>query len=259
VKPDRSRCLENCRVNKGRRRTTRPWPEKWRHLRRLRNDAFGTAHRAEATTYGIARFWRRSPLAPGRYASGAGGLGKALTAPRRPLVAISLPVPRSPLSPAILGELGEKSGPAEIVAAASPIFSCWPRVLPVRKSRVEADWSARRKDHRTIKGESAGPCRPSGLGCGAKDYPSRPRATVKDAGDVAAVTLDPRHRPKTAVSFADALRKGRTIVSERSGGRVRVRPIRRGTKTIAHRSRLSPILDRAGGGGLGSQRSRSTG
>ena len=80
--------LENCRCNKGEKKDNEELARKMAALCDVYvNDAFGTAHRAEATTHGIAKF---APVACAGILMGAeiDALGKALHAPARPLVAI---------------------------------------------------------------------------------------------------------------------------------------------------------------------------
>ncbi|MGA9395802.1 MAG: phosphoglycerate kinase [Azonexus sp.] len=80
--------LENCRVNKGEKKNNEELAQKMAKLCDIYvNDAFGTAHRAEATTHGIAQF---APVACAGMLMGAeiDALGKALHSPKRPLVAI---------------------------------------------------------------------------------------------------------------------------------------------------------------------------
>ncbi|MDX9716569.1 phosphoglycerate kinase [Thauera sp. WH-2] len=88
VKPGEVVLLENCRCNKGEKKDNEELAKKMAALCDLYvNDAFGTAHRAEATTHGIARF---APVACAGILMGAeiDALGKALHDPKRPLVAI---------------------------------------------------------------------------------------------------------------------------------------------------------------------------
>ena len=88
VKPGEVVLLENCRVNKGEKKNSDELAEKMAKLCDVYvNDAFGTAHRAEATTHGIARF---VPVACAGILMGAeiDALSKALHEPKRPLVAI---------------------------------------------------------------------------------------------------------------------------------------------------------------------------
>ncbi len=88
LKPGEVVLLENCRCNKGEKKDNEELAKKMAALCDVYvNDAFGTAHRAEATTHGIARF---APVACAGILMGAeiDALGKALHAPKRPLVAI---------------------------------------------------------------------------------------------------------------------------------------------------------------------------
>jgi len=88
VKPGEVVLLENCRVNKGEKKNNEELARKMGKLCDIYvNDAFGTAHRAEATTHGIAQF---APVACAGMLMGAeiDALGKALHSPKRPLVAI---------------------------------------------------------------------------------------------------------------------------------------------------------------------------
>ena len=88
VAPGEVVLLENCRCNKGEKKDNEELAQKMAALCDIYvNDAFGTAHRAEATTHGIARF---APVACAGILMGAeiDALGKALHAPKHPLVAI---------------------------------------------------------------------------------------------------------------------------------------------------------------------------
>ncbi len=88
VKPGEVVLLENCRVNKGEKKNNDELAQKMAKLCDIYvNDAFGTAHRAEATTHGIAKY---APVACAGILMGAeiDALSKALHNPKRPLVAI---------------------------------------------------------------------------------------------------------------------------------------------------------------------------
>src|ERR671929_943627 len=88
VKPRQVVMLENCRVNKGEKKDDPALAKKMAALCDVYvNDAFGTAHRAEATTHGIARFAKVACAGP-LMAAELDALGKALADPARPLVAI---------------------------------------------------------------------------------------------------------------------------------------------------------------------------
>ena len=88
VEPGRVVLLENCRFNKGEKKNDETLSKKMAGLCDVYvNDAFGTAHRAEATTHGIARFAKVACAGP-LMAGEVEALGRALEAPARPLVAI---------------------------------------------------------------------------------------------------------------------------------------------------------------------------
>jgi len=88
VKPGEVVMLENCRVNKGEKKNDEALGRKMAALCDIYvNDAFGTAHRAEATTHGMAQYAPVACAGP-LMAAELDALGKALNHPRRPLVAI---------------------------------------------------------------------------------------------------------------------------------------------------------------------------
>src|SRR5437660_6566020 len=107
VEPGQVVMLENCRVNKGEKKDDAELAKKIAGLCDVYvNDAFGTAHRAEATTHGVARFAKVACAGP-LMAAELEALGKALGNPARPLVAI---VAGSKVSTklTVLGELAKK-------------------------------------------------------------------------------------------------------------------------------------------------------
>jgi phosphoglycerate kinase len=80
--------LENCRVNKGEKKNDEALSRKMAALCDIFvHDAFGTAHRAEASTYGIAQFAKTACAGP-LLAAEMDAISKALANPKRPLVAI---------------------------------------------------------------------------------------------------------------------------------------------------------------------------
>ena len=88
VAPGEVVLLENCRCNKGEKKNDDVLAQKMSKLCDVyANDAFGTSHRAEATTHGIAQYAPIACAGP-LLAAELDALGKALSAPRRPLVAI---------------------------------------------------------------------------------------------------------------------------------------------------------------------------
>src|SRR6202007_509400 len=88
VAPGQVVLLENCRLNKGEKKNDEALARKLAALTDIYvNDAFGTAHRAEATTYGIAQFAKIAAAGP-LLAAEIDAITKALADPKRPLVAI---------------------------------------------------------------------------------------------------------------------------------------------------------------------------
>src|SRR5882762_5657541 len=88
VSPGQLVLLENCRVNKGEKKNDEALSRKMAALCDVFvHDAFGTAHRAEASTYGIAQFAKIACAGP-LLAAEIDAITKALANPKRPLVAI---------------------------------------------------------------------------------------------------------------------------------------------------------------------------
>lgn len=88
VKPGELMLLENCRVNIGEKKNDETLARKMAALCDIFvHDAFGTAHRAEASTYGIAQYAKVACAGP-LLAAEMDAISKVLTNPRRPLVAI---------------------------------------------------------------------------------------------------------------------------------------------------------------------------
>jgi phosphoglycerate kinase len=238
--------LENCRVNKGEKKNDETLARKMAALCDVFvNDAFGTAHRAEATTHGIARFAPVACAGP-LMAAELDALGKALTAPRRPLVAI---VAGSKVSTklSILGELAKKVDHLIVGGGIANTFML-AEGLPVGKSLVEADLVGEANSiSETIKAKGGVVPIPVDVVC-AKEFSAQAKATVKDAGDVAADDLILDIGPKTASKFADALRKAGTIVWNGPVGVFEFNQFGEGTKTIAHAIAASAAFSIAGGG-----------
>ena len=88
VQPGEVVLLENCRLNKGEKKNSDELSKKMAMLTDIFvHDAFGTAHRAEASTYGIAKYAKLACAGP-LLAAEIDALTKALEQPKRPLVAI---------------------------------------------------------------------------------------------------------------------------------------------------------------------------
>ena len=125
VEPGSVVLLENCRFNKGEKKNDEALSKKMAALCDVYvNDAFGTAHRAEATTHGIARFAKVACAGP-LMAAEIDALGRALEKPARPLVAI---VGGSKVSTklTILACARARKSTSSSSAAASPTRFCSP-------------------------------------------------------------------------------------------------------------------------------------
>jgi phosphoglycerate kinase len=246
VKPGDVVLLENCRVNKGENKNDESLARKMAALCDIYvNDAFGTAHRAEATTQGIARFAGVACAGP-LMAAELEALGKALSAPKRPLVAI---VAGSKVSTKlnILGELSKKVDHLIVGGGIANTFML-AEGLPVGKSLVEADLAGEaRSIIETFKAKGGVVPIPVDVVC-AKEFSAQAKATVKDAGDVAADDVILDIGPKTASKYADALRKAGTIVWNGPVGVFEFDQFGEGTKIIAHAIAASTAFSLAGGG-----------
>ena len=238
--------LENCRVNKGEKKNDESLARKMAALCDIYvNDAFGTAHRAEATTHGIARFAAVACAGP-LMAAELEALGKALSAPKRPLVAI---VAGSKVSTklSILAELSKKVDHLIVGGGIANTFML-AEGMPVGKSLVEADLAGEaRSIIETIKAKGGVVPIPVDVVC-AREFSAQAKATVKDAGDVAADDLILDIGPKTASKYADALRKAGTIVWNGPVGVFEFDQFGEGTKIIAHAIAASTAFSLAGGG-----------
>ena len=137
VAPGEVVLLENCRVNKGEKKNDEQLARKMAALCDIYvNDAFGTAHRAEATTHGIAQFAKVACAGP-LLAAEIDAITQALTSPKRPLVAI---VAGSKVSTklTILKALAEKVDQLIVGGGIANTFML-AAGLPIGKSLAEPD------------------------------------------------------------------------------------------------------------------------
>ena len=246
VKPGQVVLLENCRVNKGEKKNDDTLARKMAALCDVYvNDAFGTAHRAEATTQGIARFAPVACAGP-LLAAELDALGKALRDPRRPLVAI---VAGSKVSTklTILGELAKKVDQLIVGGGIANTFML-ARGLSIGKSLAEADLvNEARNIMAIIAAKGGGVPIPIDVVC-AKEFSVDAKATVKDAKEVAPDDLILDIGPKTASQLAGILGKAGTIVWNGPVGVFEFDRFGAGTKTIAQAIAGSPAFSIAGGG-----------
>jgi len=246
VAPGQVVLLENCRVNKGEKKNSDELAQKMAKLCDVYvNDAFGTAHRAEATTHGIAKFAPVVAAGP-LLAAELDALGKALGAPQRPLLAI---VAGSKVSTklSILQSLADK---VDNLIVGGGIANTFMKAvgLNIGKSLAEADLVGEAKtiiDKMAARGATV-PI-PVDVVC-AKEFSPTAAATVKDVKDVADDDMILDIGPKTAAQLAEQIGKAGTIVWNGPVGVFEFDQFAEGTKTLAHAIAASKGFSIAGGG-----------
>jgi phosphoglycerate kinase len=246
VAPGQVVLLENCRVNKGEKKNSDELAQKMAKLCDVYvNDAFGTAHRAEATTHGIAKFAPVACAGP-LLAAELDALGKALGQPARPLVAI---VAGSKVSTklTILKSLADKVDNLIVGGGIANTFML-AAGLKIGKSLVEAELVNDAKaiiDMMAKRGASV-PI-PVDVVC-AKEFSAGAAATVKKVKDVADDDMILDIGPKTAAQLAQQIDKAGTIVWNGPVGVFEFDQFGEGTKTLAMAIAGSKGFSIAGGG-----------
>ncbi|SET37421.1 phosphoglycerate kinase [Variovorax sp. OV084] len=246
VKPGQIVLLENCRVNKGEKKNDEALAKKLAALTDIYvNDAFGTAHRAEATTYGIAQFAKIAAAGP-LLAAEIDAITKALAQPKRPLVAI---VAGSKVSTklTILKSLSANVDQLIVGGGIANTFML-AAGLKIGKSLAEPDLVDQAKaviDAMRARGADV----PIPVDVvTAKTFAADAAATVKDASDVADDDLILDIGPKTAAILAAQLREAGTIVWNGPVGVFEFDAFANGTKAIAQAIADSSAFSIAGGG-----------
>jgi len=246
VAPGNLVLLENCRMNIGEKKNTDELAKKMAALCDIYvNDAFGTAHRAEATTHGIAKFAKIACAGP-LLAAELDALGAALLNPKRPLVAI---VAGSKVSTklTILKSLAEKvdqlvvgGGIANtfLLAKGFPIGKSLAEPLLVSKAQEIIDLMAARGADVPI---------PVDVVCG-KEFSATATAVTKPANEVAADDMIFDVGPETARMFAAIMKDAGTIVWNGPIGVFEFAQFGHGTETLAHAIADSAAFSIAGGG-----------
>jgi len=238
--------LENVRVNKGEKKNADDLAQKIAQLCDIYvNDAFGTAHRAEASTHGIAKFAAIAAAGP-LLAAELDALGKALGAPNRPLLAI---VAGSKVSSklSILKALADK---VDNLIVGGGIANTFMKAvgLNVGKSLVEADLVDEAKaiiEMMAARGATV-PI-PVDVVC-AKEFSPTAVATIKDVADVADDDMILDIGPKTAHILAAQIAAAGTIVWNGPVGVFEFDQFGEGTKTLALAIAASKAFSIAGGG-----------
>jgi phosphoglycerate kinase len=240
VKPGQVVVLENARANKGEKKDDEALARKIAALADVYvNDAFGTAHRAEATTHGAARFAPVAVAGP-LMAAELDALGKALAGPKRPLVAI---VGGSKVSTklSVLEELAKKVDRLIVGGGIANTFLA-AAGKPIGRSLAEHELVG---DAKRILSTGKVPL-PVDVVVGKNLDDTHPRAKSVDEVQADDMILD--IGPKTARAYADEIARAGTIVWNGPVGVFEKDPFAKGTEAIARAIAGAKAFSIAGGG-----------
>lgn len=253
VAPGQLVLLENCRVNPGEKKNDEALAQQMAQLCDIYvNDAFGTAHRAEGTTYGIAQFAPIACAGP-LLAAEIDAIGQALANPKRPLVAI---VAGSKVSTklTILKSLSLKVDQLIVGGGIANTFML-ASGLNIGKSLAEHDLVGEAKaviEAMKARGEQRGD---AGIAVPiptdvvtAKSFSADAVATVKKAIEVADDDLILDIGPETAAKLAEQLQQAGSIVWNGPVGVFEFSAFENGTRVIAQAIAKSSAFSIAGGG-----------
>jgi phosphoglycerate kinase len=233
--------LENCRFNVGEKADDESLARKMAALCDVYvNDAFGTAHRAEATTHGIARFAKVACAGP-LMAAELDALTKSLSNPARPLVAI---VAGSKVSTklTILDALAKKVDRLIVGGGIANTFLL-AAGKPIGKSLAEKDLVAEAKE---IMAKTKVPL-PADVVV-ATEMSERARAETKPAADVRGDEMILDIGPKAREELARIVAGAGTIVWNGPVGVFEMAPFAKGTEALARAIAASKAYSLAGGG-----------
>ena len=246
VAPGQVVLLENCRVNKGEKKNNDELARKLGALCDIFvHDAFGTSHRAEGTTYGIAQYAPVACAGP-LLAAEIDAITKALANPKRPLAAI---VAGSKVSTklTILKSLANNVDQLIVGGGIANTFML-AAGLNIGKSLAEHDLVNEAKAViELMKSRGAEVPIPTDV-VTAKTFAADAVATVKKATDVADDDMILDIGPETAAKLAAQLKQAGTIVWNGPVGVFEFAAFENGTKTIAHAIAESSAFSIAGGG-----------
>jgi len=246
VSPGQVVLLENCRLNKGEKKNDEELAKKLAALTDIFvHDAFGTAHRAEASTYGIAQFAKIACAGP-LLAAEIDAITKALANPKRPLVAI---VAGSKVSTklSILQSLAKNVDQLIVGGGIANTFML-AAGLPIGKSLAEPLLlDQARAVIAAMRARGAEVPIPSDVVV-AKEFKADAPATVKAAADVAADDLILDIGPETSALLAAQLKAAGTIVWNGPVGVFEFDSFAKGTEAIARAIAESSAFSIAGGG-----------
>lgn len=246
VQPGQVVLLENCRLNVGEKKNNAELAKQMAALCDIFvHDAFGTAHRAEGTTYGIAQYAPIACAGP-LLAAEMDAISQALAKPKRPLIAI---VAGSKVSTklTILQSLADKVDGLIVGGGIANTFML-AEGLHIGKSLAEADLvDEAKKVIAKMKARGAEVPIPVDVVV-AKSFGADAAATVKAAQDVAEDDMILDIGPQTAALLAEKLKTAGTIVWNGPVGVFEFDQFAKGTETIARAIAASPAFSIAGGG-----------
>lgn len=238
--------LENCRLNKGEKKNSAELASKMAALCDIYvNDAFATAHRAEATTHALALAAPVACAGP-LLAAELEALGRALVAPEKPLIAI---VGGSKVSTklSILDSLADKVDQLIVGGGIANTFLL-AAGFKVGKSLVETDLlpEARRIIAKMSARGASVPI-PTDVVV-AREFSATAEAVVKAASEVADDEMILDIGPQTAAHLADMLKAARTVVWNGPMGVFEFDAFAKGTQVVAEAIAASSAMSLAGGG-----------
>ena len=246
VNPGEVVLLENCRVTRGEKKNDEALAKKIAALCDIYvNDAFGTAHRAEATTHGVAKFAPIACAGP-LMAAELDALAAALHNPKRPMVAI---VAGSKVSTklTILKSLASKVDQLIVGGGIANTFML-AKGLPIGRSLAEPDLVEQARDIIAMM-ESRGAEVPIPEDVVvANEFSAQARANKVAANQVAADDMILDIGPKTASRLAAIIANAGTIVWNGPVGVFEIPQFAGGTKMLAAAIAHSPAFSIAGGG-----------
>jgi phosphoglycerate kinase len=243
LKPGAVVLLENCRFNRGEKKDDEALSRKMARLCDVYvNDAFATAHRAEATTHGIARFAPVACAGP-LLAAELDALGRALASPKRPLVAIvggakvstKLTVLRALLAKVDVlvvgggiantfilasgGRIGKSLAEPDLVGEAKAILAAFPGKVPLPVDVIVA-----------------------------REFTANAAPTAKAIADVAADEMILDIGPLSVAALRALVATAGTIVWNGPVGVFEFEAFAAGTKALTEAIAASPAFSIAGGG-----------
>ena len=246
VESGRAVLLENCRFNKGEKKNDEALSRKIAALCDVYvNDAFATAHRAEATTHGVARFAPVACAGP-LLARELDALGKALQSPARPLVAI---VGGAKVSTklTVLAELARKVDQLIVGGGIANTFML-AAGMKIGRSLAEPDLVGEaKKVIEQVQAQGGSVPLPVDVVC-AKELSATAAAVTKDVAAVQDDDLILDVGPKTSARLTDLLKQARTIVWNGPLGVFEHEQFANGTRAMAQAIAASQAFSLAGGG-----------